>query len=262
MSDISFIVGKPVSEEYPFSIDLSIKNKNNSIDDAWVDYCHEILGRFIDSEGENLLNRTLSIALDNNVIAPETYLTYRIITVNDQSHKSPVLMLLSQYCKEQETGRDVLITNEAIGYLSAYLCDILKVGSVETELTKPITDKSIFSNAEEWRSHLFDKNIHDCFNAFKNSIENDNEFPVVFLIDTRDEIGSILAKALNGGNEITDYNTYIGTASFETLKKIINILEKREEFDLRATKLISISEYRFLVAVIAADGISFFEIKI
>jgi hypothetical protein len=262
MSDISFIVGKPVGDKYPSSVNLSLENKNISLDDAWVNYCHEMLGQFIDSEGENLLNRTLSIALDNNVIAPKTYLTYRIITVNDQSHKLPVLMLLSHYCKEQETGRDVQITNEAIGYLSAYLCDILKVGSVETELTKPITDKSIFSNAEEWRSHLFDKNIHDCFNAFKNAIENENEFSVVFLIDTKDEIGSILAKALNGGNEITDYNTYIGTASFETLKKIINILEKRNGFDLRETKLISISEYRSLVAVIAADGISFFEVEI
>ena len=70
MSDISFVIGKPVGEEYPSIVKSNVESKGISFDDAWVDYCHEILGLFIDASGENLLNRTLSTALGKNVIAP------------------------------------------------------------------------------------------------------------------------------------------------------------------------------------------------
>ncbi len=262
MSDISFVIGKPVGKEYLSVVKSSVESKGISFDDAWVDYCHEILGRFIDTSGENLLNRTLSLALGKNVIAPKTFLTYRMITVNGQTRTSPVLMLLSEFCIEQNTEKEVQITNEATEYLSAYLGKSLKAESIEVVVATPLIDESIFHNAEEWRANLFDQNSHDCSSAFINAINNGNEIPVVFLIDVRDEIGGILAKSLNGGKDINDFNTFIGTASFDSFKKIISILEKRNGFDLKASKSISIGDYRSLVAVIAADGISYFDAQI
>jgi hypothetical protein len=262
MSDISFVIGKPVGEEYPSIVKSNVESKGISFDDAWVDYCHEILGRFIDASGENLLNRTLSTALGKNVIAPETFLTYRMITLNGQVRKSPVLMLVSGFCIEQDTEKKVQITKEATQYLSAFLGNGLKVESIEVVVTKPLIDEPIFHNAEEWRTHLFDENIHDCLNAFKNAVENGNESPVVFLIDVRDEFGGILAKSLNGGKDMTQMNTYIATVSFDIFNKVITILEKTNGFELKATKPSSTSDYRSLVAVIAADGISYFDAQI
>ena len=262
MSDISFVIGKPVGEEYPSIVKSNVESKGISFDDAWVDYCHEILGQFIDTSGENLLNRTLSLALGKNVIAPKTFLTYRMLTVNGQARSSPVLMLLSGFCNEQETGREVQITKEVTEYLSAYLGKSLKAESIEVVVATPLINEPIFHNADEWRANLFDQNSHDCSSAFKNAINNGNEFPVVFLIDVRDEIGAILAKSLNGGKDINDFNTFIGTASFDTFKKIISVLEKRNGFDHKATKPISIDDYRSLTAVIAADGISYFDTQI
>ena len=45
-------------------------------------------------------------------------------------------------------------------------------------------------------------------------------------------------------------------------RQILRILEKRNGFDLKATKPISIGDYRSLTAVIAADGISYFDAQI
>ncbi len=262
MSDISFVIGKPVGEEYPSVVKSNVETKGISFDDAWVDYCHEILGRFIDASSENSLSQTLSLALGKNVIAPKTFLTYRMMTANGQARTSPLLMLLSEICIERETGREVRITNQATEYLASYFGKSLKAESVEVVVATPLIGEPIFHNAEEWRAHLFDENINDCLSAFKNAIENGDELPVVFLIDVRDEIGSILAKSLNGGKDINDFNTFIGTASFDSFEKIISILEKRNGFDLKASKPISIGDYRSLTAVIAADGISYFDAQI
>ena len=127
-----------------------------------------------------------------------------------------------------------------------------------SDLKKPAIDSPVFSDADKWRAHLFEENSFDCLNAFKAAIENGNDFPVVFLIDVRDEMGGILAKSLNGGKDIIDFNTYIGTATFETFQKISNIL-KKNGFDLKVTKPILFGDYRSLVAVIAAAGISYFD---
>ena len=121
---------------------------------------------------------------------------------------------------------------------------------------------TIFQNTDEWRANLFDQNSHDCSSAFRNAINNGNEIPVVFLIDVRDEIGGILARSLNGGKDINEFNTFIGTTSFDTFKKIISVLEKRNGFDHKATNPVSVSDYHSLVAVIAANGISYFEAQI
>lgn len=261
MSDISFVIGKPAGDEYPSIVKSNVESKGISFDDAWVDYCHEILARFIDSSCENSLNRILSLALETNVVAPKTLLTYRFITVNGKVRSSPILMLLSEHCNEQENGREVQITNEATNYLAAYLGKSLKVESIEVVVETPLTDEPIFHNADEWRDHLFYQKSHVCLSAFKDAIKNGNEFPVIFLIDVRDEMGGILAKSLNGGKEINHSNTFLGTASFDSFKKIISILEKRSWFDIKATKLISINDYKSLVAVIAANGISCFELN-
>jgi len=258
MSDISFVIGKPIGDEYLSIVKSSAEKKGRTFDDAWVDYCHEVLGKIIDTTGENSLNQILSSAFDKNIIAPKTYLTYRTITANGQARTSPVLMLLSDFCNEQETGKKIQITEEVTEYVSAYIGKTLNAESIAVVLTTPVIDTPIFSDADEWRAHLFEKNSYDCLNAFKSAIVNGNDFPVVFLIDVRDEMGGVLAKSLNGGKDIVDFNTYIGTASFETFQKISNIL-KKNGFDLKVTEPIAIGDYRSLVAVIAADGISYFD---
>ena len=138
MSDISFVIGKPVGKEYPSIVKSNVESKGISFEDAWVDYCHEILGRLIDTSDKNSLNRTLSLALGVNVIAPETFLTYQMITDNGQARTSPVLMLLSEFCVEQNTGREVQITREATEYLSEYVGKILMSGGL-IYLTRTVT---------------------------------------------------------------------------------------------------------------------------
>jgi hypothetical protein len=258
MSDISFVIGKPIGDEYLSIVKSSAEKKGITFDDAWVDYCHEVLGKIIETTGENSLNQILSSAFDKNVIAPKTFLTYRTITANGQARTSPVLMLLSDFCNEQETGKKIQITEKVTEYVSAYIGKTLEAESIAVVLTTPVIDSSIFSDADKWRAHLFEENSYDCLNAFKNAIEKGNDFPVVFLIDVRDEMGGVLAKSLNGGKDIIDFNTYIGTATFETFQKISNIL-KKNGFDLKVTKPITFDDYRSLVAVIAADGISYFD---
>jgi hypothetical protein len=127
-----------------------------------------------------------------------------------------------------------------------------------SDYKKPVIDKPIFSDADEWRAHIYRENSDGCINAYKSAVENGNNFPVVFLIDVRDEMGGVLAKSLNGGKDIIDFNTYIGTASFETFQKISNIL-KKNGVDLKVTEPIAMGDYHSLVAVIAADGISYFD---
>ena len=258
MSDISFVIGKPISDEYLSIVKSSAEKKGITFDDAWVDYCHEVLGKIIDTTGENSLNQILSSAFDKNVIAPKTYLTYRTITANGQALTSPVLMLLSDFCNEQETGKKIQITEAVTEYVSAYIGKTLNAESIAVVLTTPVIDSHKFFDADEWRAHLYRENSDDCINAYKSAVENGNDFPVVFLIDVRDEMGGVLAKSLNGGKDIIDFNTYIGTASFEMFQKISNIL-KKNGVDLKVTEPIAIGDYRSLVAVIAADGISYFD---
>jgi hypothetical protein len=212
MSDLSFVIGNPIDDEYPVAVRLSAEKNGASVDEAWVDYCHEFLSGFVESNDENSLNTILSLALGKNVIAPKTFLTFRVNTANDQNINSPVLMLLSTFCTEQLTGDQIHITNAAAEKVSIYIRQALNAEYIEVVLATEIDDDAVFSDADEWRYQLFQENSRDCYSAFNKAVESGNGNPVVFLIDVRDRVGGVLAKSLNGGQDINEFNTYIGTA--------------------------------------------------